>query len=285
MATTQTVTQKQLRRAALKGSHRPPARYEFAGSRAQLFAEALAEYPNARRDDFMLMHQHLAPKLGERVLGFGEGTGFFCRSIAEAVGPSGRYVITDPSPELLLNIPQAVFSLPQVFTQIAPVEQLDFPPASFDKAWTCGSFHHCPDQTRAIKQIYKFLRPGGRMVIFDIFKGTALAKHFDSCVARYCVTGHEVKFLSMDFAMTVCFLAGFDERKVAIVNVPHRLCFDSEWDMGRFIYKMHALTLMRGTEKQCVARTIKSLKEHLVIERENGQYVLHFDQKGLIAIK
>jgi len=285
MTTTQTTTREQLLDAALKGGGKQAVTYEFTGSRAQLFAEALAQYPNARRDDFGLMHRHLAPRAGEHVLGFGEGSGYFCRKIAEAVGPSGRYVITDPSPELLCNIPQAVFNLPQVFTQIAPVEQLAFPPESFDKAWTCGSFHHCPDQTRAIAQIYRFLKPGGRMVIFDIFQGTPLSRHFDSCVARYCVTGHEVKFLSKEFVMTLCFLAGFDERKVDIVNVPHRLCFDSEWDMGRFIYKMHALTRMRGTEKQCIARTIKSLKEHLVIEREDEKYVLHFDQMGVIAIK
>jgi hypothetical protein len=123
------------------------------------------------------------------------------------------------------------------------------------------------------------------MVIFDIFQGTPLSRHFDSCVARYCVTGHEVKFLSKEFVTTLCFLAGFDERKVDFVNVPHRLCFDSEWDMGRFIYKMHALTRMRGTEEQCIARTVKSLKEHLVIEREDRKYVLHFDQTGVIATK
>src|SRR5678809_757278 len=174
MTTTQTTIREQLLDASLKG--RGAATYEFTGSRAQLFAEALAKYPNARRDDFGLMHRHLAPKPGEHVLGFGEGTGYFCRKIAEAVGPTGRYVITDPSPELLLNIPQAVFNLPQVFTQISPVEQLDLPPESFDKAWTCGSFHHCPDQTRAIAQIYEFLKPGGRMVIFDIFQGTPLSR-------------------------------------------------------------------------------------------------------------
>lgn len=261
------------------------ANYEFAGARAQLFAEALAEYPKARRDDFMLMRRFLDPKPGEHVLGFGEGTGHFCRAIAESLGKHGRYVITDPSPELLCNIPQAVLDMPHVFTQISPVEQLDFPPESFDKAWTCGSFHHCPDQTRAIAQIYRLLKPGGRMVIFDIFQGTPLAKHFDSCVARYCVTGHEVKFMSEEFAMTLCCLAGFDERKLEIVDVPHRLCFDSERDMGKFIYKVHALTRMPGSEEQCIATTLKNLKQYLVIEVERGQYVLHFDQRGLIAVK
>jgi SAM-dependent methyltransferase len=259
--------------------------YEFTGARAELFKQALNEYPNARRDDFDLMRKHLAPEPGDNILGFGEGSGHFCRTIAEAVGVSGKYVITEPSPELFCNIPQAVLDLPQVFTEITAVENIDFPSGSFDKAWACGAFHHCTNQTRAISQIFRALKPGGKMVIFDIFHGTPLARHFDTCVARYCETGHEVKFMSEEFARTLCFLAGFDDSKVTLVDVPHRLCFDSLWDMGNFIYKMHALTRLRGTPEQRIAKVIASLKDHLTIVVEGDRYVLHFDQRGLIAIK
>ncbi len=259
--------------------------YEFTGQRAALFKEALAEYPNARRDDYMLMRRYLEPRAGEHILGFGEGSGHFCRVIAEAVGPEGKYTITEPSPELFVNIPPSVLALPQVFTEISAVEDLDFPEGTFDKAWACGAFHHCSDQTRAIKQIHRTLKPGGRMVIFDIFQGTAMARHFDTCVARYCETGHEVKFLSEEFARTLCWLAGFGDDQVQIVTIPHRLCFDSEWDMGNFIYKLHALTRMPGTREECIQTVIETLQDHLPIEREGKQYVLHFDQKGLIATK
>jgi len=261
-------------------------KYEFTGARADLFSEALADYPKARRDDLALMRQHLDAQPGDHVLGFGEGTGHFCRSIAEAVGAQGKYVITDPSPELFRHVPQAVLDLPWVFTEITGVENIDFPPASFDKAWACGAFHHCANQTRAIERIYRSLKKGGRMVILDIFQGTPLAKHFDSCVARYCETGHEVKYLSEEFAKTICLLAGFEEANIQIIdNVPHRFTFDSLWDMGRFFWKVHALTRMPGTEEQRFARTLENLKEHLPIEMDGDQYVLHFDQKGLIAVK
>lgn len=262
-----------------------PVSYEFTGLRAQLFKEALAEYPKARTDDFALMRRHLDPQPGDHILGFGEGSGHFCRAIAEAVGTGGKYVITEPSPELLCSLPQAVLDMPQVSTQITPIEKIDFEPESFDKAWACGAFHHCPDQMRAIAQIYRALKVGGRMVIFDIFQGTPLARHFDSCVARYCETGHEVKFMSQEFAMTLCFLAGFDESKIQILDVSHRLCFASERDMGKFIYKLHAMTRMSGTEEERIATTLKSLKTHLPVTREGDHHVLYFDQKALIAVK
>lgn len=261
------------------------AAYEFAGIRAELFKEALAEYPKARRDDFALMRRHLDPCPGEHVLGFGEGSGHFCRVIAEAVGPTGKYVITEPSPELLSNLPESLLLLPQVFTEVAPVEKLSFQSEAFDKAWACGAFHHCTDQTRAISELHRTLKVGGRMVIFDIFHGTAMARHFDSFVARYCQTGHEVKFLSEEFARTLCFLAGFDDDKVQLVDIPHRLCFASEWDMGKFIYKLHALTRLPGSEDERIAATVESLKSYLPVEQEGDQCVLHFDQRGLIAVK
>jgi arsenite methyltransferase len=264
---------------------RSAVNYEFTGKRAELFKQALTEYPNARRDDFDLMRQHLEPRTGEHILGFGEGSGHFCRTIAEAVGSSGKYVITEPSPELFCNIPQAVLDLPQVFTEITAIQDIDFPPDSFDKAWACGAFHHCTNQTQAMARLHRALKRGGKVVIFDIFQGTPLARHFDTCVARYCETGHEVKFISEEFARTLCILAGFEESKIRIVDIPHRLVFDSMRGMGDFIYKMHAMTRLRGNEEKRIALTIRSLEEHLTIEEQAGNYVLHFDQKGLIAEK
>ncbi len=146
--------------------------------------------------------------------------------------------------------------------------------------WKRGSFRGA-----IARADYRSLKVGGQMVIFDIFQGTPLAKHFDTCVARYCETGHEVKFLSEEFAKTLCLLAGFDESKVQIVDVPHRLCFDSTWEMGDFIYNMHALTRMSGTEQERIATTVRALQEHLTIDVEGGQHVLPFRSKGLIATK
>jgi arsenite methyltransferase len=262
-----------------------PASYEFSGLRAQMYKEALTEYPKARRDDLGLMREHLGPRPGDRIIGFGEGSGQFCRAIAEAVGTSGKYLITEPSPELLFGLPASVLELPQVSTVVSPVETLELEPASFDKAWSCGAFHHCPDQTRAMAQIYRALKPGGRMAVFDIFQGTPVARFFDSFLARYCETGHEVKFMSEDFARSLCFLAGFDDRDVQIVDVPHRLSFESEWHMGNFMSKVFAMTRIPGGPEERITKTVRSLKECLPIDIDGGLHVIHFNQKGLIARK
>jgi hypothetical protein len=53
--------------------------YEFVGLRAQLYKEALAEYPHAREEEIKVMHRYLNPQAGEYILGFGEGNGFFVK--------------------------------------------------------------------------------------------------------------------------------------------------------------------------------------------------------------
>jgi len=259
--------------------------YEFAGARSQLFKEAIVEYPHARRDDIALMMQHLDPRPGEHILGFGEGNGFFCRAIADAVGPTGKYVITDPSPEQLEGLAHDMLMLPQVHMMVMPAEGLELQPASLHKVWACGAFHHCPDQTLAMKRIYRSLKVGGKAVIFDVFQGTPLARHFDAFTARYCVTGHEVKFLSDEFAETLCLLAGFGQQNVKIVDIPHRFVFDSMLDIGRFVYKLHALTSIGGTEDHRAERTLESVRRYLPIDHEDGRYVLHWPQKAIIAVK
>jgi len=259
--------------------------YEFVGLRAQLYKEALAEYPHAREEEIKVMHRYLNPQAGEYILGFGEGNGFFCQEIAKAVGSHGKYLVTDPSQDQIKKLKET-FCLPQIDFQVMGAENLKVFSEHYDKVWSCGAFHHCPEQTKAIHNIYKALKPGGKAVVCDVFQGTSLAKHFDACVARYCDTGHEVKFLSEDFAKSICYLAGFRDEKVEIFDVPQKWYFESENDIGVFIYKFLAMTKISGkTEQQKIERTLEGCKNILGIERRDGMYELNWHCKALVAEK
>jgi len=47
----------------------------------------------------------------------------------------------------------------------ADAEQLDFPDDSFDLVYSHGVLHHTPDIARAINEVHRVLRPGGRAVV------------------------------------------------------------------------------------------------------------------------
>ncbi len=221
---------------------------EFDGIRAKLYDEALTEYPLARCEDISAMKQILSPKEGEKILGFGEGNGFFCQDISDLLGKNGKYFVTDPSLDQLNNLKRKIKGSNIQIVQ-AGAENLNVPTTYFDKAWSFGALHHCPDKISAFKNIFNALKFGGTAFICDVFQGSNLAKHFDIQVDKYCITGHKVTFLSDKTTRAGLVLAGFKEENIKIKNLNQKWIFNSEDDMGKFIYKLHAMTKIPGTEK------------------------------------
>lgn len=260
------------------------AGYEFVGVRSKLYTESLAEYPHARAEDIQAMYQYLNPQPGEYILGFGEGNGYFCHAIAEAVGIEGSYLITDPSQDQLDSLLKKALP-PQVQVQRMGVENLKVPPNFYDKVWSCGAFHHCPNQTEAMKRIYQTLKPGGKLVLCDGFQGTSLVKYFDMHVAKYCITGHEAKFMSEEFARTLCYLAGFQDENIEIIDVVSKWYFQTEKDIALFLYKFHAMTNLSGTEEEKMQKIIDDCKKSIGIEYKQGMYQLYWPMRAILAIK
>ncbi|MFN2482549.1 MAG: methyltransferase domain-containing protein, partial [Pyrinomonadaceae bacterium] len=47
----------------------------------------------------------------------------------------------------------------------ADAENLDFPDACFDLVYSHGVLHHTPDTARAVREVHRVLKPGGRAVV------------------------------------------------------------------------------------------------------------------------
>jgi ubiquinone/menaquinone biosynthesis C-methylase UbiE len=257
---------------------------EFDGERAKLYEEAISKFPSSRIKDINVMHKLLNPHRGEFIIGFGEGNGYFSEAIAKKIGKEGKYLILDPSKDQLNNLKKRI-NLPQIKIKVIGAENLESNQIKYDKLWSFGAFHHCMNQTLVMKRIYNSLKKGGQAIICDVFQGSKLAKHFDKQVARYCITGHEVKFLSEDFAKTLCLLAGFKEKNIQIKNLFQKWIFKSEKDLGEFIYKLHAMTLLPGNEKQKIIQVINECKKILGIKYKDKKYFLNWPMKALIIKK
>ena len=102
---------------------------------------------------------HIAP--GESVLDIGAGTGRLAAYVAEIVGEAGRVVAIDPLP---LRLDMARARADRHFeTKIGRAEDLSaFDDGSFDVVYLNSVYHWIEDKPRALGEIYRVLRPGGR---------------------------------------------------------------------------------------------------------------------------
>ncbi|MBC7912326.1 MAG: methyltransferase domain-containing protein [Pyrinomonadaceae bacterium] len=64
-----------------------------------------------------------------------------------------------------------LFNLPGTF-RTADAENLDFADASFDLVYSHGVLHHTPDTERAVREVHRVLKPGGRAVIMLYHRGS-----------------------------------------------------------------------------------------------------------------
>lgn len=135
--------------------------------------ELLAAIPQRVRERFIGVGNpfSLGPiEPGEAVLDLGCGTGFDAFVAARLVGAAGRVVGIDLSPEMLAvaKAGQAEAGFPQVEFREAAVEVLPFADRSFDIALSNGVLNLVPDKPAALREIFRVLRPGGRLQACDI---------------------------------------------------------------------------------------------------------------------
>ena len=107
-----------------------------------------------------------AIKPGHRVLDVATGIGEPAFTAARAVGQAGSVVATDQSPQMLEIARRRAKDLGSANIELRKMdaEQLDFPEASFDAALCRCGLMFLPDLSAALDNLYRFLRPGGRMV-------------------------------------------------------------------------------------------------------------------------
>ncbi len=113
----------------------------------------------------------LAPVAGERVLEVGPGTGYYSLDVAEWVSPGGQLDIFDLQQEMLDDTLGRARErgIENLVPSQGDARELPYEDASFEAAYLVAVLGEIPDPDAAISELARVLKPGGRLVVGELF--------------------------------------------------------------------------------------------------------------------
>lgn len=120
------------------------------------------------------LREALEPRPGERILEVGPGTGYYAVSAVEWLSestPQGTLDVIDLQQEMLDHVARRVRErdLNNIILTRGDATALPYTDASFEAAYLAVVLGETPDQDVALRELRRVLKPGGRLVVGEIF--------------------------------------------------------------------------------------------------------------------
>ena len=134
---------------------------------------------------------------GETVLDLGSGAGFDAFLAADQVGPDGRVICVDMTPEMVgrarENARKGEYG--NVEFRLGEIEKMPVEDASVDAVISNCVINLSPEKGRVFQEAFRVLRPGGRVMVSDIVLERELPDFIKSSMEAWagCIAGAALK--------------------------------------------------------------------------------------------
>src|ERR687893_568139 len=109
----------------------------------------------------------LAPEPAQRVLEVGPGTGYYSLHAARWLETDGILEVLDIQQEMLDHTMRRAHALgiSNIVPRQGDAQALPYPDGHFDAAFLVATLGEVPDKERALRELRRVLKPGGRLVV------------------------------------------------------------------------------------------------------------------------
>jgi SAM-dependent methyltransferase len=125
---------------------------------------------------------------GESVLDIGCGAGFDLIVASRRVGPSGRVCGIDITPEMADRAREnlALSGEGNIEIKLAGSESIPYDSSTFDVVISNGVLNLSPQKERSFQEIYRVLKPGGRLQFADVVLNADTRREIPSTLEAWC---------------------------------------------------------------------------------------------------
>lgn len=122
-----------------------------------------SRFSTAKVNWYRWLFDHFTLPTGASVLELGCGPAKLWRENAERVPESWNITLTDASPGMIEEAKAYLEGAPRAFTYgVVDIQAIPFADASFGAVIAVHMLYHVPDQRRALAEVRRVLKPGGR---------------------------------------------------------------------------------------------------------------------------
>jgi SAM-dependent methyltransferase len=152
---------------------------------------------------------------GQVVVDLGSGAGFDCFLAAQKVGPQGKVIGVDMTPDMLdkARANARTAGIDNVEFRLGEIENLPVADSTADTVISNCVINLSPDKHRVFREAFRVLKPAGRLMVSDIVLLSELPQSIRQSLAAYvgCISGAMLK----DDYLAAIEEAGFTDIAIA----------------------------------------------------------------------